>query len=309
VGDNVTAGQPTTPLFEGYEEAIASGQGIAENFVRNDATFKFDGIQGSIRLLETGPGFSDAYRSWIYTFEFQDGHPGYGDRSGQFLEEVITTHRASILVNIEGNITVRWAVCDGTWDMLRQKDLPVYVSGVVIGGGDITPPGGPLDAPHLFIYKILRDRGDFIDVSYTAYPPSPAAANITLDFYGGEIRVGDKIDALGSIDKQTGTLVVAEMGNFIRTSVPKATVLGAVVGIDATGAPERYVYELLREDGTFVKVSHTPGDAALSLYNETIRIGDYMKAVGTYDKSTNTIILAGPDNMVKTYSYRPLPGE
>ncbi len=295
-------------------DAQIAAQNIAEDFIRNSSTFRFDGIEGSIKLVKTDPGFTSVFRSWSYTFEFQTRHPGHGDRTGQFLAQVITTHNATILVNMEKG-TVVIATCDNTWDMINEKDLPVTVSGIVVSGGDTTPPRGPVDAPRIFVYKILREEGVFINVSYTAYPPSPAGdaarEKITLDFYNGHIEVGDKMEARGTLNKETDT-VVAEQGDFIKTYLHKATVLGVVVSARETtldslvDVPRKYTYELLREDGTFVNVNFTAKEGiALSLYNETIQVGDYMKAVGTYDKSTNTVVVVTQDDLIKTYPNMP----
>lgn len=321
----VTTTNPSTTLTDNLTDEQITGLKIAEDFIQNSSTFKFDGIEGSIALVKTEPSFSFSSsippdNSWSYTFEFQNRHPGYGDRTGQYLTEIIVTHHASIVVNMETDM-VMTATCDDTWNMITEKDLPVIVRGIVVSGGDATPAGGPLDVPRTFVYKILKDEGFFVNVSYTAYPPSPtgdaARAKITLDFYGGEIRVGDKIDARGNLDKQSNTVVVAESGDFIKTSLRKSTVLGVLINIKDTTPPDspedtprQYIFELLKEDGTYVNVSYTAKeDVGRSLYNATIQVGDYMKAVGTYDKSTNTVVAATEGDLIKTYDYRTKLGE
>jgi len=287
---------------------------LAQNFIENSSTFKFDGIEGSVKFIEMKPSPISAYRSGIFVFDFQTAHPGHGDRTGLVLAQVITNHQAEITVNLE-NITIVSASCDNTWDMLDDKDLPVTIHGVVISGGDTTQPGGPLDAPRKFVYLVLTDEGYFINVSYTAYPPSPAGdaarEKITLDFYNGQIEVGQEITARGTLDKASNTVIVAEQGDFITTAVRKTAVLGAVVSIekdaDKTG---QTIYELLRDEGTFINISLSPDAAAAqSLYNQAVRVGDYMKAVGNYDRSTNTVRVDGPDDMIKTYEHRVKLGE
>ncbi len=210
------------------------------------------------------------------------------------------------------------ATCDDTWNMITEKDLPVIVRGIVVSGGDTTPPVGSADAPRVFIYRILKDEGFFVNVSYTTYPPSPAGdaagARITLDFYGGEVKVGDRIDVRGTLDKQSNTVVVAESGDFIKTSLHKSTVLGVVIGIKETTLPDspentskQYIYELLRDEGTIVNVSYTDGEGiSPSLHNEAIQVGDYMKAVGTYDRSTNTVVADELNDLIKTYDHNPV---
>jgi hypothetical protein len=276
----------------------------------------FDGIEDSIRLIKNDPGYTSSFRSWSYTFEFQTRHPGHGDRTGQSLAQVITTHNVSILMKLE-NGKVIGAACDNTWNMISEKDLPVTVRGIVVSGGDTTPQGGPVDAPRVFVFKIIRDEGDFVNVSYTAYPPSPAGdvarAKITLDFYNGSVGVGDKMEASGTLNKDTNTVIVAEQGDYIKTSLHKATVLGVVVSIKYSLPPvssgvtsKQFVCELLREDGTFINVSYTAGEeVTLSLYNEIVQVGDYVKAVGTYDKNTGTVVASTSGDLIKTYPMRP----
>ncbi len=93
-------------------------QKIAEEFVRNEATFVFDGMEETLKLTETV-----ALRCpscWQFTFEFDSAHAGYGDREGQMLAEVITPHQAVITVE-KGKITS--AITDEQWDMMKQKML------------------------------------------------------------------------------------------------------------------------------------------------------------------------------------------
>lgn len=94
------------------------------------------------------------------------------------------------------------------------------VSGFVTGGGDTTPPG-LLDAPRTFVFTVARDDGSPVNVTYTAYPPSPAGdqagAQIRLSFHAGTVQIGDYLVARGRYDPGANTLVVAEAGDFIET--------------------------------------------------------------------------------------------
>jgi hypothetical protein len=89
----------------------------------------------------------------------------------------------------------------------------------VISGGDTTPRDGPLDAPRRFVYKIQKEDGAFINVSYIAYPPSPAGdkVKIAVSYYDGEPKAGDYMKAYGTYDKGTNTVAVAAEGDFIKT--------------------------------------------------------------------------------------------
>ncbi len=198
----------------------ASAQRIAEEYISNSSTFKFDGIKGSIKSVNVEPGWSNVFHSIAVTTEYQTQHPGHGDRTGEVLAQVITNHSAVILVNMDKGV-VAMAVCDKTWDMVNDKNPPLSVTGTIISGGDTTVPGGPVDAPRIFVYEVKRDDGTTIKVSYTAYPPSPVGdANrnkITLEFAGGNIKIEDRMEALGRIDKETNTIVVADQGDYIKT--------------------------------------------------------------------------------------------
>ena len=105
-------------------------QQIAENFVLNSPTFKYDGIQGSLKLTG-GSGFgiktvsentsmTSQTQGFEYTFTFNCSSAGYGDRSGQMTAQIITSHQA--VITIENGVIVK-AVLDGVWNMLTQTEL------------------------------------------------------------------------------------------------------------------------------------------------------------------------------------------
>ena len=92
-------------------------QQIAQNFVENEATFKFDGMKETLKLAETTT-LSDGYQ---FVFEFQSSQAGYGDRIDMMLAQVITPHQAVIVVKQD---QVYSAVMDGKWNMMTQQLLP-----------------------------------------------------------------------------------------------------------------------------------------------------------------------------------------
>jgi hypothetical protein len=215
----ITTPAPTTPT-----PTRVDGLDTAEECILNSSTFKFDGMAGSLEMIKAEDGTADSFMSRIFTITFQTGHPGHGDRTGEILDLVITPHTAVIVVDIEKDV-VKSAVCDDVWDLLADKPLTVTVSGIVTGGGDTAAPGGPLDVPHRFVYQIQKAGGAFMNVSYTAYPPSPVGdaqkEKITLDFYSGEVNIGDKMEARGTLSEDAGTLTVASDGDYIKTYAPK----------------------------------------------------------------------------------------
>jgi len=88
---------------------------IAEQFLRTSPTFAFDGIEESVALIEVL--YPDIEYAWGFVFRFESRHPGYGDRSGRVLAQVITPHEA--IINVERGEVVS-ATIDGRWDMLAQ---------------------------------------------------------------------------------------------------------------------------------------------------------------------------------------------
>jgi len=105
---------------------------VAENFVKNDETFRFDGMRDtlSIRVEHAGdlitPKLSVmtalvlplAPKEYTFKAKFDSRHSGYGDRTGKYLAQVITPHEAEITVV---NCQVTKAIMDGKWDMVREN--------------------------------------------------------------------------------------------------------------------------------------------------------------------------------------------
>lgn len=106
-----------TPIESGDSDADIALE-IALDFLRNSATFKFDGIEDSIQVEETR--ILESYPvQYIVIISFDSSHAGYGDRTGQFLAQVVTRHNAWIKV-VEGEIIS--AILDNIWDELNQKE-------------------------------------------------------------------------------------------------------------------------------------------------------------------------------------------
>jgi len=91
-------------------------QAIAVQFLRSSPTFRFDGIEGTLRLAASEAGAKA--NSWVFNYEFQSRQAGYGDRTGLIGAQVITDHRAQIVVE-QGEVVS--AIIDDRWDELRQK--------------------------------------------------------------------------------------------------------------------------------------------------------------------------------------------
>ena len=113
-GTEPTPTEPTqTTSPGGYTEQ--ESQQIALEFLTNEATYLFDGIEETVKLVKT-----ETLRCpscWTFVYQFDSRHAGYGDRTGQMLAQVITPHEAAITV-VQGDIA--GAVMDGRWDMEFQ---------------------------------------------------------------------------------------------------------------------------------------------------------------------------------------------
>jgi len=98
-------------------------EAIALNWLKNAPTFKFDGVAGSAKVVDSWQAMTFAAPSfWGVTIEFDCLHAGYGDRKGQIVAQVITHHVAVIHVT-EGAVTL--AQIDDAWDELKQKPIEV----------------------------------------------------------------------------------------------------------------------------------------------------------------------------------------
>lgn len=86
---------------------------IAEEFVKNDETYKFDG--GDLTHVTTTT--LGCPSCWEFTFTFTSRSGGYGDRKGQMTIQVITPHTAKVTVE---NGKVTRAVLDDEWDMITE---------------------------------------------------------------------------------------------------------------------------------------------------------------------------------------------
>ena len=103
---------------------------------------------------------------------------------------------------------------------LNDNQTKATISGCVV---DNITTLAPTDAPNKRIYKIKMENGSLFNVTYTAYPPSPAGEvarkNITLNFINGTILPGNYLIAYGNYDRETKTLTVANEGDFIQTRI------------------------------------------------------------------------------------------
>jgi len=130
----------------------------------------------------------------------------------------------SVNQKIDGIVRSFWGASFDSYTLgtiTQPQPVKLTISGYVVSGGDTTPQG-LFDAPRKFVYKIKTDTGSIIDVTYTAYPPSPVGdqerKKIRLSFHAGSVLIGDYLQARGSFAKSANVLTVADEGDYIETS-------------------------------------------------------------------------------------------
>lgn len=101
---------------------------IGTDFIKDSPTFKFDGIEETLELEEFMIR-EDTPRQYVLTYNFDSRYAGYGDRVGQAVANVITMHRAVIILNVElvengASYQVGTAHIDGRWNILGQEFFP-----------------------------------------------------------------------------------------------------------------------------------------------------------------------------------------
>jgi len=103
---------PTTQEDQARYDAL----GVAQRYVVTSSTFEYDGDINSLKTEYVGSTKSIPPQH-IFKTTFDSSHGGYGDREGQMLTQMITSHTMVILVS-EGKVVS--AVTDETWDEIKQ---------------------------------------------------------------------------------------------------------------------------------------------------------------------------------------------
>lgn len=95
----------------------AEAEAIAEDWIKNAPTYKYDGADLKLVNHVTMESFPEQHS---LTYTFISDHAGYGDRSDQMTAEVITDHTINIKM-FQGLVAT--AVIDGTWDEMNQQTI------------------------------------------------------------------------------------------------------------------------------------------------------------------------------------------
>ncbi|KYK33438.1 MAG: hypothetical protein HXS48_25850 [Theionarchaea archaeon] len=96
------------------EEAVQ----IAEDYIRNAPTFKYDGIRRTLAVTGVEP--LECEGCFEVTVEFSSKYPGYGIRDPYFLIQKVTPHIAKVRVE-RGEVTQ--AILDEIWDEMAQESI------------------------------------------------------------------------------------------------------------------------------------------------------------------------------------------
>jgi hypothetical protein len=109
------------PIYNLYADAQLTEENAiktATQFLKISPTFSYDGIDGSITIIDSV--IAESYpEQYFITIGFDCAHAGYGDRTGDMPAQVITHHEAVVVVS---SGEVRSAVIDDTWDEFNQTE-------------------------------------------------------------------------------------------------------------------------------------------------------------------------------------------
>ena len=167
---------------------------LAESFLRNSPTFRFDGLPDSVQLMDWVGGDCDTCVA--YTFGFESSHPGYGDRTDLPLAAAVTPHEA--VISIEDGL-VASAQIDSIWDVIAQRPL---VRTTAVEDGSSVPVTALLDSPfelHIGQEAVFGAEGlkiTFVDVSEDSRCPAATncvvsgLAKVRVDVVAGERPLG-----------------------------------------------------------------------------------------------------------------------
>ena len=128
----------TAPVHD--DTTMDEAEELAIEFIESSPTFSFDGVPGSIEIIDVVAAESYPVQYFI-TVAFECSHAGYGDRTGQVLAQVITRH--VMRINISDDQVLN-AVIDGKWDELNQREKVV---------SELLPPGEAKDSAIAYIIE------------------------------------------------------------------------------------------------------------------------------------------------------------
>jgi len=170
------------------------GKKVALEFVKQEDTYRFDGIPETLKVTNV----TSINNGWKYNIEFDSRHGGYGNRSGQALDLVITHHRAEITVEA-GRVTQ--AIMDGRWDMINQCfDVEIKlapIDKVRVYTMKSNPPqigvyikGGLPDGCTTFHDIVTTREGNTVNIKVTVQRPRGAQCPVIYTWFEKDINLG-----------------------------------------------------------------------------------------------------------------------
>ncbi|MDD5511230.1 MAG: META domain-containing protein [Dehalococcoidales bacterium] len=191
-------------LSTAKEHIVFLQQKIAINFVKNSPNFIFDGIENTLKLVDSEELEDTITR--IYNYEFQSRHAGYGDRTGQMLLQVITPHEAVIMI-FNGEIIS--AVIDEKWDMINQKMLE---QAVTEEQAEQTAINFVKNSP-TFVFDGIENTLELVE---TLYPDIENAWQFVYDFDSQHTGYGDRTgQMLAQVITPHQAIITVEKGQVI----------------------------------------------------------------------------------------------
>jgi hypothetical protein len=105
--------------LRGYALSISGDKAkvIAEEWIKSAPTYSFDGSDLVLVDNRSGENYPEEH---ILTYNFTSSHGGYGNRTGQMVTQVITSHTIEVTLY---NSNVVFAIIDGVWDEREQNML------------------------------------------------------------------------------------------------------------------------------------------------------------------------------------------
>jgi hypothetical protein len=126
VSNGVVVSAVTDDIFDELTETLQpvdieldEAEQLALDWLKAAPTFSFDGIEGSMSIIDTVIAESYPVQYFI-SISFTCAQPGYGDRTDTILAQVLTDHTARVVVS---SSEVRSTVIDDTWDEMNQEML------------------------------------------------------------------------------------------------------------------------------------------------------------------------------------------
>lgn len=198
-----------TPISS-EEQARSEALGIAQAFVLRSPTFAFDGIAESLHF-EQGPILESNPPQYIMYAKFDSTHAGFGDRTGQMLAQIITSHTVEIRIS-DG--VVLSAVTDNAWDELNSQSVKPQ-SKLVPSDESVTPFDGEV-TDYASLIDSIKSRGIKTELVENLEDSSFSVPTRVVSVGGANVQV---YEFQSESDAQNASHIVSEDGTKIGNNV------------------------------------------------------------------------------------------